>query len=126
MYESQPTRRRAKFSDDESDLALLARIARGDRDALHEIYTTYYHPLLRFIYRVTGQLELAQEGVNDVMMVVWNNAEEFARRSSVSTWIMGIAYRKALKLLERSRTIARSMRSSPSSKPTIESSSCSA
>jgi RNA polymerase sigma-70 factor (ECF subfamily) len=59
--------------------------------------------LLRFIYRVTGQLELAQEGVNDVMMVVWRNAEEFARRSSVSTWIMGIAYRKALKLLERSR-----------------------
>ena len=104
MDESQSTRRgRAKFSDDESDLALLARIARGDRDALHEIYTTYYHPLLRFIYRVTGQLELAQEGVNDVMMVVWNNAEEFARRSSVSTWIMGIAYRKALKLLERSR-----------------------
>ena len=88
MDESQPTRRRAKFSDDESDLALLARIARGDRDALHEIYTTYYHPLLRFIYRVTGQLELAQEGVNDVMMVVWRNAEEFARRSSVSTWIM--------------------------------------
>ena len=103
MDESQPSRRRAKFTDDESDLALLARIARGDRDALREIYTVYYHPLLRFIYRVTGQLELAQEGVNDVMMVVWRNAEEFARRSSVSTWIMGIAYRKGLKLLERSR-----------------------
>ena len=104
MDESQPNRRgRAKFTDDESDLALLARIARGDRDALRDIYTVYYHPLLRFIYRVTGQLELAQEGVNDVMMVVWRNAEEFARRSSVSTWIMGIAYRKALKLLERSR-----------------------
>jgi RNA polymerase sigma-70 factor (ECF subfamily) len=102
--ETQPTRRgRAKFTDDESDLALLARISRGDRDALRDIYTVYYHPLLRFIYRVTGQLELAQEGVNDVMMVVWRNAEEFARRSSVSTWIMGIAYRKALKLLERSR-----------------------
>lgn len=103
MDESQPTSRRAKFTDDESDLARLARIARGDRQALHEIYTVYYHPLLRFIYRVTGQLELAQEGVNDVMMVVWRNAEEFARRSSVSTWIMGIAYRKALKLRERSR-----------------------
>ena len=104
MDESQPTRRgRAKFSDDESDLALLGRIANGDRDALHEIYTTYYHPLLRFIYRVTGQLELAQEGINDVMMVVWRNSADFGHRSTVSTWIMGIAYRKALKLLERSR-----------------------
>jgi RNA polymerase sigma-70 factor (ECF subfamily) len=99
----QPLRGRAKFSDDASDLALLARIMNGDRDALREIYTVYYHPLLRFIYRVTGQLELAQEGINDVMLVVWKNAGDFGQRSTVSTWIMGIAYRKALKLLERSR-----------------------
>jgi RNA polymerase sigma-70 factor (ECF subfamily) len=52
---------------------------------------------------VTGQLELAQEGVNDVMLVVWRSSESFGRRSSVATWIMGIAYRKALKLLEGSR-----------------------
>jgi len=94
---------RAKFSDDESDLALLARIANGDHDALRDIYTVYYHPLLRFMYRVTGQLELAKEGINDVMIVVWRNSDTFGHRSSVSTWIMGIAYRKALKLLEKSR-----------------------
>jgi RNA polymerase sigma-70 factor (ECF subfamily) len=104
MDESLRTRPgRAKFSDDVSDLALIARITHGDRDALREIYTVYYHPLLRFIYRVTGQLELAQEGINDVMLVVWRNSDTFGHRSSVSTWIMGIAYRKALKLLERSR-----------------------
>jgi RNA polymerase sigma-70 factor (ECF subfamily) len=94
---------RARFSDDASDTLLLARIAHGDRDALRELYTVYYHPLLRFIYRVTGQLELAQEGINDVMLVVWRSSESFGRRSTVATWIMGIAYRKALKLLEGSR-----------------------
>ena len=94
---------RARFSDDASDTLLLARIAHGDRDAFRELYTVYYHPLLRFIYRVTGQLELAQEGINDVMLVVWRNSDSFGRRSTVATWIMGIAYRKALKLLESSR-----------------------
>jgi RNA polymerase sigma-70 factor (ECF subfamily) len=94
---------RAKFSDNESDLRLLARIVQGDREALRELYATYYHPVLRFIQRVTRQLDLAQEGVNDVMLVVWRSADSFARRSSVSTWIMGIAYHKALKLLEGSR-----------------------
>jgi RNA polymerase sigma-70 factor (ECF subfamily) len=94
---------RAKFSDDAADLQLLARIVHGDRDAFHQLYTTYYHPVLRFIYRVTGQLELAQEGINDVMLVVWRNGDSFAHRSTVATWIMGIAYRKALKLLESSR-----------------------
>ncbi len=94
---------RARFSDDAADVRLLARIRHGDRDAFRELYTTYYHPLLRFMYRVTGQLELAQEGINDVMLVVWRNGESFGQRSTVSTWIMGIAYRKALKLLESSR-----------------------
>jgi RNA polymerase sigma-70 factor (ECF subfamily) len=91
------------LANDAADLALLRRIGHGDRAALRELYVSYYQPLLRFIYRVTGRLDLAQEGVNDVMMVVWRSSESFAHRSSVSTWIMGIAYRKALKLLTASR-----------------------
>ena len=92
-----------ELPSDESDLLLLDRIAAGDRDAFRELYAAYYQRLLRFIHRVTRQLELAQEGVNDVMLVVWQNSESFGRRSKVSTWIMGIAYRKALKLLDGSR-----------------------
>ena len=94
---------RARFSDDGADLALLERIANGDRNALRALYNTYYHPLLRFIYRITGRLDLAQEGVNDVILVVWRSSSSFGGRSSVSTWIMGIAYRKALKLLASAR-----------------------
>jgi RNA polymerase sigma-70 factor, ECF subfamily len=94
---------RARFSDDSADLALLQRIGTGDRNALRELYGTYYHPLLRFIYRITSRLDLAQEGVNDVMLVVWLSGHSFGGRSTVSTWIMGIAYRKALKLLAGSR-----------------------
>jgi RNA polymerase sigma-70 factor (ECF subfamily) len=93
---------RIALSSDESDLLLLSRIAEGDRNAFRELYASYYHPLLHFIYRVTRRLELAQEGVNDVMLVVWRNVASFAGRSKVSTWIMGIAYHKALKLLEES------------------------
>jgi RNA polymerase sigma-70 factor (ECF subfamily) len=52
---------------------------------------------------MTGHLDLAQEGINDVMLVVWRSGASFGGRSSVSTWIMGIAYRKALKLHESSR-----------------------
>lgn len=52
---------------------------------------------------ITGQIDLAQEGVNDVMLVVWTNGQSFSGRSKVRTWIMGIAYRKALKLVRSSR-----------------------
>jgi RNA polymerase sigma-70 factor (ECF subfamily) len=94
---------RAPFSDDATDLVLLTRINDGDREALRELYTLYYHPLLRFIYRLTGQLELAKEGINDVMLVVWKSGRSFGGKSKVATWIMGIAYHRSLKILEKSR-----------------------
>lgn len=96
-------RTEATRSSDESDRLLLNRIAGGDRDALRELYENYYYSLLRFMCRITGQLELAREGVNDVLLVVWRNSQSFDGRSRVSTWLMGIAYRKALKLLAASR-----------------------
>jgi RNA polymerase sigma-70 factor (ECF subfamily) len=94
---------RRELSSERSELELLTRVAEGDRAAFQQLYTQYYHPLLNFIRRLTGRLDLAEEGVNDVMLVVWTNGGAFAGRSKVSTWIWGIAYRKALKLLERSR-----------------------
>jgi RNA polymerase sigma-70 factor (ECF subfamily) len=84
--------------DDETDLALLTGIRSGNRAALKTLYVKYYPRLLRFIYRITGQLELAQEGINDTMLVVWRDSGAFQGRSTVATWIMGIAYRKALSL----------------------------
>lgn len=98
MREPQPER-----PAHELDLPLLERIAAGDKAALHQLYLAYYHRVLRFMVRITGSLELAKEGVNDVMLTVWRSSTSFERRSSVSTWIMGIAYRLALKQLERNK-----------------------
>ena len=90
-------------SGNELDLELLSRIADGDRTALARLYQRYYSPLLSFIHRLTGDLDAAQEAVNDTMLVVWTSAARFGGRSRVSTWIMGIAYRKAMKLSARLR-----------------------
>ena len=40
---------------------------------------------------------LIEEVVNDTMMVVWQKAQSYDGSSKVSTWILGIAYRQALK-----------------------------
>jgi RNA polymerase sigma factor (sigma-70 family) len=39
--------------------------------------------------------------INDTMYVVWHRAQHYSGSSKVSTWIFGIAYRKALKALAR-------------------------
>jgi len=98
--ESKTDQRNAATENDR-DAALLKRIAEDrDRAALTELYSRYYQPLQRFIYRITNDLELAGEGINDVMLVVWEKAHTFSNRSKVSTWILGIAYRKAMKLIQ--------------------------
>ena len=99
MKGGQAGRQQTRYpSDDARDRELLARIVAHDRAALTELYARYHGPLLRFVQRLTGDIETAQEAVNDAMLVVWQNAGSFAGQSRVGTWIMGIAYRKAMKL----------------------------
>jgi RNA polymerase sigma-70 factor (ECF subfamily) len=82
--------------DDARDLALVQRIAESDRRALEDLYHHYHRRLARFLTRVTYRYELAEEIINDTLWVVWQQAGEFRGGSRVSTWIVGIAYRRAL------------------------------
>jgi len=83
------------------ELRLLERVAQGDRQAFQELYVGYHRRLARFLTRLTHGYPIAEEIINDTMYVVWRKAAEFRGQSQVSTWIMGIAYRRALKALKR-------------------------
>jgi RNA polymerase sigma-70 factor, ECF subfamily len=74
---------------------LISRIAAGDRRALEELYTLYHRRMARFLVRLTHRYELAEEIINDTFWVVWTKAHDFRGDSQPSTWILGIAYRKA-------------------------------
>ena len=77
-----------------------------DDNAFAELYRTFYPRLFEFVLRMLGHPHDVEEIINDTMMVVWNKSEEFRAQSKVSTWIFGIAYRKALKRLHISRRLA--------------------
>ena len=91
---------------DEQERALLAGVARRERTDFEALYKLYHRPLERFLFRMSVSPDLAGEVINDTFYVVWSNASRFRGESRVSTWIMGIAYRRALKALQRSRNIA--------------------
>lgn len=79
--------------------ALLRSSAAGDRAAFERLYLIYHPRLERFLVRVTTRRDLIEEVINDALLVVWRKAPEFRGQSLVSTWVMGIAYRCALKAL---------------------------
>src|SRR5450432_4563471 len=93
----------AKNSSKERDQQLLESIAQGDRRALEELYLSYHRRLARFLSRLTSRYENVEEIINDTFMVVWQSAKDFRYASQVSTWIIGIAYRTALKSLRRQK-----------------------
>ena len=96
----------AKHSPKERDSALLAAIAAGDRRAIEELYLSYHRRLARFLSRFTPRYENVEEIINDTFMVVWQSAKDFRNASQVSTWIIGIAYRTALKSFRRQKNHA--------------------
>lgn len=90
-------------SGEAHEAALLQRVARQDRRAFEELYHGYHRRLSRFLLRLAPRFDFAEEIINDTFWVVWCKAAEFRGASRVSTWIMGIAYRRALRALRDSR-----------------------
>jgi RNA polymerase sigma-70 factor (ECF subfamily) len=80
---------------------LLERIAAKDVAAFRALYLVYHKRMSRFLLRFVRHHELVEEVINDTMYVVWCKAQEFRGDSQVSTWVLGIAYRKALKLVRK-------------------------
>ena len=94
---------------DARERELLARIAARDRQAMREFYLIYHRRLARFLSRLTSRYEVVEEIINDTLVVVWQKAGDFRGDSRVSTWIIGIAYRRGLKSLRAERRADESM-----------------
>jgi RNA polymerase sigma-70 factor, ECF subfamily len=101
---AEPTYRGATNVARETDL--IAKIAEGDRKAFEELYCLYHRRLARFLTRLTRRYDIAEEVVNDTFWVVWRKARSFRGDSQPSTWILGIAYRKARNAFRSSARLA--------------------
>ncbi|MDG6349400.1 sigma-70 family RNA polymerase sigma factor [Luteimonas sp. 8-5] len=91
----------ANARDDTDDLALLQRMAAGDRAALATLYRAYHGRICRFLSRLTRRPDVIEEVVNDCFWIAWQRAADFRGDARVSTWLMGIAYRCGLKALRQ-------------------------
>ena len=76
---------------------LLRHVAAGDTTAFEQLYHHYAPRLAAFLQRHLGTSELVNEVVNEVMLVVWQQAAQFRPICRVSTWLFGITWYKARK-----------------------------
>jgi RNA polymerase sigma-70 factor (ECF subfamily) len=83
------------------DTQLVGRIARGDQDALSELYERHGRALFHYLFQLTPDRSVAEELLQDTMVAVWKSAHTFRGRSRVETWLFGVAQRQAHNTLRR-------------------------
>src|SRR5215831_15967990 len=86
---------------DNSDEALVAKIAAGNRLAMQVLFARHHARVYRFILRLLGSEVVAEDLTSEVFLGVWRQADRFEARSSVMTWLLAIARYKALAELRR-------------------------
>ncbi|HEX7736542.1 MAG TPA: RNA polymerase sigma factor [Ktedonobacteraceae bacterium] len=85
------------------DAQLIKQIGRGDRQALSELYARYQRVLFSYLLQLTPDYGLAEELLQDTLVAVWKSAQGFEGRSSVLTWLIGVARRQAHNTLRQRR-----------------------
>ena len=88
---------------DESDRLLLSRLAQKDRAALAVFYERFQRPVFGYLYRYFGVRELAEDVLQEVMLVAWQKAASFRGEGRVQSWVFGIAHRLATVALRREK-----------------------
>ena len=104
MYEPPKLSMQKSFSSQEQQVkerSLIAKTAAGDGKAFEQLYRLYFNRLYQFIFHVIRRQDYIEEIINDVMYVVWEKASTYNHTCRPSTWILGIAYLKALKSAEQ-------------------------
>jgi len=103
---------------EDTDAELIRRVVAKDRRAFELLYQRYAERLQHYLARLISKPDVTEEVLDDVMLVVWQNASRFDHTSKVSTWIFGIAHNKALKA--RTRLASRSSEQTVSDEHAVE------
>jgi len=105
---------------DMPDATLIARVATGDRLAMHALFARHKARVYRFILRLVGEAASADDLTSDVFLAVWRHAHKFRGRAAASTWLLAIARFKALDELRRRRDTAPDLEELDASDPAAD------
>jgi RNA polymerase sigma-70 factor (ECF subfamily) len=74
-----------------SDSGLVARLRRGDRAAFRELYARFAQPTFRFLARLTGRRDAAEDVHQETWIRVAQNHTRLRPDSDLAAWIFAIA-----------------------------------
>jgi RNA polymerase sigma-70 factor (ECF subfamily) len=83
--------------DGQSDVEVIAAIARGDHDALGVLYDRYHRLAMGVAYRVLSDHGASEDVVHDAFLTVWRRGDSFnPGRGNVRSWLLTIVRNAAI------------------------------
>jgi RNA polymerase sigma-70 factor (ECF subfamily) len=82
---------------------LMARIAKGDKDAFEILVDRHQVSVLNLIYRFIGDRTQAKDLAQEVFLRVWQSAKSYESKAKFTTWIYRITTNLCLNELKSSR-----------------------
>ena len=104
MSELRASSQLATAASSPSDEDLIEAVARGQLDAIGQLYDRYQGLMYGLANRITNDATLAQDVVQDAFLGLWRNAARFeSGRASGRTWILSITHHRAIDAIRRRR-----------------------
>lgn len=86
---------------DQSDLDLILKAQAGSLPAWNALVRRYEGQVYNFSLRFTGNVDDAQDLMQEVFLGLYRNLEEFRGQAQLSTWLFRVAHNKAIDLARR-------------------------
>jgi RNA polymerase sigma-70 factor, ECF subfamily len=96
----EPATQKSMIEQDR-DLELIHRMAKGDQSALSELYAVYGQRMYAYALRLVNDAALAEDITQDVLIAAWKAARKFRGEGRVIAWLLGIVHHTAMKALRR-------------------------
>ena len=88
-----------------TDEQLLAAMGRRESGALEVLYDRHHRLALGLARRMLGEVEAAEDVVQEVFLAVWRQAERYRpERGAVKTWLLAMVHHRAIDRLRRRTT----------------------
>jgi RNA polymerase sigma-70 factor (family 1) len=90
-----------------NEIALLARIARGDERAFREVFDHYQRYIFTFAQKITRSSSDAEEIVQDIFLKIWFNRDQLLTIENFGAYLNRLVRNQALNLLRHEAVVSK-------------------
>ncbi|WP_102408998.1 RNA polymerase sigma-70 factor [Parabacteroides bouchesdurhonensis] len=83
-----------------NELFILAKIKEGNIKVFEAIFKLYYAPLCLYAASITGQIDIAEEIVQDLFYTFWKERNKIQLFHSIKSYLYGAVRNRSLQWLE--------------------------